>query len=152
MIAGNRLRLGVTVVGSIAAVAALGACSGSSDSSSSSSPTQSQSASGSSSGASCTSESLSGALPNSAQITSFNCSGTGGGEIAAVRFNPGPTVQFLKLQNGKWEVINADQVCGTASAGLDPKVLAYCTDTPTKSPTKSPSKSASKPASQSPLQ
>ncbi len=148
MIVGSRLSKGLVLVGSVAAVAALGACSGSSDSSSSASPTQSQSASNSSSGASCTSESISAAIPNGAQITSFNCTGTGGGEIAAVRFNPGPTVQFLKLQSGKWEVINADQVCGTASAGLDPKVLAYCTSTPTKSPSKTPTKSPS----QSPLQ
>lgn len=145
MIVGSRIGRGVVIVGGAsAAVLALGACSSSSDSSSSSSPTPSQSTSASgSSGASCTSQSLEAALPNGAKITSFNCTGTGGGEIAAVRFNPGPTVLFLKLVNGKWDVINADEVCGTASAGLDPKVLAYCTGTQTKSASKTPSKSAS---------
>lgn len=139
---------GVALVGGASVVVlALGACSGSSDSSSSSSPTPTQSSAtatstATSSGASCTAESLQSVLPNGAKVTSFNCSGTGGGEIAAVRFNPGPTVQFLKLRNGTWEPINADEICGTASAGLDPKVLAYCSGTETKSPTKSASKSA----------
>ena len=85
-------------------------------------------------------ESLQSAIPNGAKIVSFNCGSTGGGEIAAVKFNPGPTVLFLETKNGKWAVINADRVCGTASAGLPPKVLAYCT---TASPTKSASASKS---------
>lgn len=139
----NLVRGAVTAAGVTAAVFALGACSSNSNSSSSASPTSSVSSSSathSSSSATCTTESIANAIPNGAQIQSFNCTGTGGGEIAAVRFNPGSTVLFLKLVGGKWEPINADQVCGTASAGLDPKVLAYCT---TPSPTKSKSKSAS---------
>lgn len=135
----------VVAAGTSAMVVVLGACSSNSSSSSSSSPTPTQSSSSAtssptSSGASCTSESLQSAIPNGAKIVSFNCGSTGGGEIAAVKFNPGPTVLFLETKNGKWAVINADRVCGTASAGLPPKVLAYCT---TASPTKSASASKS---------
>ncbi len=137
MIVGSRFGRGVVLVGGAsAAVLVLAACSGSSDTSSSSSPSPTGGTATSSptgSGASCTAESFQSALPNGAKVTSFNCSGTGGGEIAAVRFNPGPTVEFLELSNGKWGRINADQICGTASAGLDPKVLAYCSGAQTKS-------------------
>ena len=72
-------------------------------------------------------------------MVSFHCGSTGGGEIAGVKVNPGPTVFFLETKNGKWEVINSDKICGTASAGLPPAVLAYCTSASTKSA--SPSKS-----------
>lgn len=131
---------GVAVaMGATAMVAALGACSSNSNSSSSASPTPTEtkttsSASPTSSGATCTSESIQGAIPSTAKIQSFHCGSTGGGEIAAVRYTPGPTVLFLETKNGKWAVINPDQVCGTASAGLPPAVLAYCT---AASPTKS---------------
>ncbi|HAM21630.1 MAG TPA: hypothetical protein DCQ04_05025 [Actinobacteria bacterium] len=136
----------VVAAGTSAVVVALGACSSNSNSSSSSSPTPTQSTSSAtssptSSGASCTTESIQSAIPNGAKVVSFNCGNAGGAEIAAVKFNPGPTVLFLETKNGKWEVINPDRICGAASAGLPAKVLAYCT---AASPSKSASASASK--------
>ena len=133
----SRIGRGFAVaVGTTAAVAALGACSsGNSSSSSSTSASATGSSSSSStatsnptnSGASCTSESLLSALPNGAKMVSFHCGSTGNGQIAGVKVNPGPTVFFLETKDGKWVVINSDRVCGTASAGLPPAVLAYCT-------------------------
>ena len=119
-----------------AATLVVAGCSSSSDNAASASPTPEQTAtSASPSGsptstgggsATCTKESIAGAIPDGANIVKFNCGSTGGGEIAAVQFKPGPTVLFLETKNGAWEVIDSDRVCGTASAGLPPEVLAYC--------------------------
>ena len=44
----------------------------------------------------------------------------------AVRLTSRGPVFFLQEQNGTWDVSTSDEVCGTASAGLPPKLLAYC--------------------------
>lgn len=118
-----------------AATLVMAGCSSSTDTATSASPTPAPtSASASASptntggggGAECTSASIGAAIPQDATVKKFDCSGTGGGQIAAVQYGPGTTVLFLEAKGGKWEVISSDSVCGGASAGLSPKVLAYC--------------------------
>ena len=62
----------------------------------------------------------------------FDCETVAGTQWAAAEVEPGPTVFFLQEQNGKWDVSTSDEICGTASAGLPPKLLAYC-DSPSPS-------------------
>ena len=71
-------------------------------------------------------------------MVSFHCGSTGGGEIAGVKVNPGPTVFFLETKNGKWEVINSDKIWH-GFRWFAARGLAYCTSASTKSA--SPSKS-----------
>lgn len=110
----------------VASIALLAACSsgGSSGGSSSSS-----SASGSSSGgggASCTKESLQSALPNGSEISKFTCADVAGTEWAAVKVSAGNTVFFLQKKGDAWNASTAQEICGTASAGLPQQILDYC--------------------------
>lgn len=141
-------KAGILAATGALAVGSLAACSGSSNNASTSptatpttaaptttsptpttSPTQSHPV-----GATCTKSSLTSIVPNSATITKFNCGTTGGGQIAAVQYVPtgGPSnaksVVFAKTSGvgGQWDLVNKDQICGTASAGLPPEILAYC--------------------------
>jgi hypothetical protein len=118
-----------------AATLVMAGCSSSSDTAASASPTvtpntASASASptntGGGGGAECTSASLGAAIPEGAKVMKFDCSSTGDGQVAAVEYGPGTSVLFLETKGGKWEVISSDSICGAASAGLSPKVLAYC--------------------------
>lgn len=56
----------------------------------------------------------------------YTCASDGDMEYAAAEVNPGPTVFFLTLDNGTWDVSTSDEVCGTASAGYPPEILDYC--------------------------
>ncbi|MFN8126166.1 MAG: hypothetical protein U0R64_06640 [Candidatus Nanopelagicales bacterium] len=112
--------------------AALAGCSSGSSSSSatSASPTEAPTTA-SPSGSSdtlCTSEAIVTVLPQGSQIEKFDCETVAGTEWAAVRVTPGPTVFFLKAVNDTWDVSTSDEICGTASAGLPPKLLDYCSD------------------------
>lgn len=82
----------------------------------------------------CTAESLLAALPAGATMVRFDCESVSGTQWAAVEVEPGPTVFFLQQQGGTWDVSTSDEICGTASAGLPPKLLDYCA-----SPSSSPS-------------
>ncbi len=77
-------------------------------------------------GAACTSKGLLAGLPKGATMVKFNCANVGDESWAAVRVNPGPTVYFEKAVGNKWTVLTKGEVCGTASAGLPPSILAYC--------------------------
>ncbi len=77
----------------------------------------------------CTAESLLAVLPEGATIVRFDCESVAGKEWAAVEVEPGPTVFFLQQQGSTWDVSTSDEICGTASAGLPPKLLDYCSST-----------------------
>lgn len=79
-------------------------------------------------GATCTKASLQTVTPDGAQINAFKCGSTGDGQVAAVEYGPGVNVVFAQTTGigGPWEIINKNKVCGTASAGLPPAVLAFC--------------------------
>jgi len=119
-----------------AATLVMAGCSSSTDTAASASPTAEPTATSTSAsasptstgggGAECTSASIGAAIPEGATIKAFNCSSTGDGQIAGVEYGPGSSVLFLETKGGKWEVISSDSICGTASAGLSPEVLAYC--------------------------
>jgi len=125
-----------------AATLVMAGCSSSSDTAASASPTvepttatASASASASASptntgggggGAECNSASIGAAIPEGATVKKFDCSSTGNGQIAGVVYGPGTSVLFLQAKGGTWEVISSDSICGGASAGLSPKLLAYC--------------------------
>ena len=56
----------------------------------------------------------------------FTCADVAGTPWAAARVEPGTTVFFLQWTGTSWNAEDSDSVCGTASAGLPPKLLAYC--------------------------
>ena len=78
-------------------------------------------------GDACTAEAILASVPQGATMVRFDCETVEGTLWAAAEVEPGPTVFFLQEQNGTWDVSTSDEVCGTASAGLPPKLLAYCT-------------------------
>lgn len=123
-------------------VAALAGCSGSS-SSSEASPTQTAESpvtsptpaettasptSSPTSGSLCTEEAIMAAIPEGSEMVKYNCANVAGTEWAAVEVQPGPTVFFLQANGDTWDVSTSDEVCGTASAGLPPELLDYCSD------------------------
>lgn len=120
----------LTVTGAGAAmVVGMAACSSSSSSTEASpaeSPAQPATASPTS-GDLCTAEAILASVPQGATMVRFDCETVAGTQWAAAEVEPGPTVFFLQEQNGTWDVSTSDEVCGTASAGLPPKLLAYCT-------------------------
>lgn len=77
----------------------------------------------------CTAESILAVLPEGATIVRFDCESVSGTEWAAAEVEPGPTVFFLQQRSGTWDVSTSDEICGTASAGLPPKLLDYCSST-----------------------
>lgn len=132
----------LTVVAGGLAVAALAGCS-SSSSSPSASPTPTASPTTTSTAGLCTDQAVLAVLPSGAKMVSLTCKEASGTLYAAVKVDPGPTVFFLQAQDGKWGTPEeADDVCGTASAGLPPEILAYC-EQPSPSGSKSKSASAS---------
>lgn len=74
----------------------------------------------------CTSASLLAALPRGSRMEEFSCADVSGKRWAAVRVDPGDTVFFLQSDGRRWNAQDSDSVCGTASAGLPPSLLAYC--------------------------
>lgn len=89
-------------------------------------PTQSPSTEG----APCTEEALQAALPAGSTIVSFECASVtdqqwAGGKATAPG---GEVVWFAKADapSTTWEAVEPDEICGTASAGLPPKILALC--------------------------
>jgi co-chaperonin GroES (HSP10) len=76
--------------------------------------------------ASCSSDAILAALPGGATMRRFDCAKVGDTEWAAAQVNPGDTVFFLQWNGRAWDAEDSDSVCGTASAGLPAKLLAYC--------------------------
>ena len=77
------------------------------------SPTPTETTASPTSGSLCSEEAIMAAIPE-------------GTEWAAVEVQPGPTVFFLQASGDTWDVSTSDEVCGTASAGLPPELLDYC--------------------------
>ncbi len=111
------LAIGVTAV---MTVIGLGACG------SSGSTASSTSAAAPSAPADCSTESILKALPAGSTMVKYQCADAAGVTWAAAAVNPGPTVFFLQLKNGSWSAQTADEVCGTASAGLPPAIVDFC--------------------------
>lgn len=129
------------------AVAGIAACS-SNNSSSNASASASTSAStssasptstGTTSPTSCTISALSTAVPGGGTVIKYACGNTGSKEIAAVKYNPGGKTVWMYVNKDQWQADDsiANQVCGTASAGLPQALLDMC-------PSATPSPSASK--------
>ncbi|MFN8125313.1 MAG: peptidoglycan-binding domain-containing protein [Candidatus Nanopelagicales bacterium] len=76
----------------------------------------------------CTATALAASLPSDAQLQSFVCVNVAAERWAAGQYMSGPSVQnfFAKADGSTWKSVSKDQVCGTASAGLPPKLLDYC--------------------------
>ena len=74
----------------------------------------------------CTEEAILAAIPEGSEMVKFNCADVSGTQWAAVEVQPGPTVFFLQASGDTWDVSTSDEVCGTASAGLPPELLDYC--------------------------
>jgi hypothetical protein len=79
-------------------------------------------------GSLCTEEAIMAAIPEGSTMVKYNCANVAGTEWAAVEVDPGPTVFFLQASGETWDVSTSDEVCGTASAGLPPELLDYCSD------------------------
>ena len=77
---------------------------------------------------SCTATALSASLPSDAKLQSFVCVNVAAERWAAGQYMSGPSVQnfFAKADGSTWNSVSKDEVCGTASAGLPPKLLDYC--------------------------
>ena len=80
------------------------------------------------SGSLCSEEAIMAAIPEGSEMVKYNCANVAGTEWAAVEVQPGPTVFFLQANGDTWDVSTSDEVCGTASAGLPPELLDYCSD------------------------
>lgn len=93
-----------------------------------SSPTATPTVSPTSTGGACTSAALQASLPSGAKLQSFTCANVGGTRWAAGQYMTGPEVAnfFAKSEGGSWTSVSADEICGTASAGLPQKILDYC--------------------------
>ncbi len=76
----------------------------------------------------CTEEAIMAAIPEGSEMVKYNCADVSGTQWAAVEVKPGPTVFFLQASGDTWDVSTSDEVCGTASAGLPPELLDYCSD------------------------
>lgn len=81
---------------------------------------------GSAGPATCTLASVKKAIPTDVRVLKFQCTKVGDDNWAVVTTNPGPTVFFLDDKSGSWTAHTAEQVCGTASAGLPAEILNYC--------------------------
>lgn len=92
------------------------------------SPTATPTASPTSTGGACTAAALQASLPSGAKLQSFTCANVGGTRWAAGQYMTGPEVAnfFAKSEGGSWTSVSADEICGTASAGLPQKILDYC--------------------------
>jgi hypothetical protein len=63
----------------------------------------------------------------------FTCADVGGKLWAAARVSPGDTVFFLRWNGTKWNAVDSQSICGTASAGLPQSLLSYCKAGPSSS-------------------
>lgn len=138
----KRMSVVVPVVG--LGLAAVAGCSSSSSSSSpspsgksataTSSPTHSASSSATHSPsaspakATCSKQAVQAVLPKGETVSEYKCADAGVEYWAAgTATKDGKNVSFfLKSNGGKWTTVPADQICGTASAGLPPEILGYC--------------------------
>jgi hypothetical protein len=90
------------------------------------SPTPTETTASPTSGSLCSEEAIMAAIPEGSEMVKYNCANVSGTEWAAVEVQPGPTVFFLQASGDTWDVSTSDEVCGTASAGLPPELLDYC--------------------------
>lgn len=74
----------------------------------------------------CSEESILAAIPEGSEMVRYDCADVSGTQWAAAEVDPGPTVFFLQAAGDTWQVSTSDEICGTASAGLPPKLLDYC--------------------------
>lgn len=79
-------------------------------------------------GSDCTKANLLHSLPNGSTIKKYACATAGKEKWAAVLLNQGPTLYLERyVPKGKhWNVYMAEEICGTASAGLPAKILNFC--------------------------
>lgn len=117
--------IGIAVAGT--ALALTGCSSGTSTSAQSPSPSPSAPTASPTETGRCSSEAILAVLPEGATMVRFDCESVEGTQWAAAEVEPGPTVFFLQESGDTWNVSTSDEVCGTASAGLPPKLLDYCT-------------------------
>ena len=124
-----------------AGVLALAACSSGSSGGSSATPTSAAptsasasasptSASPAASGAPCTAEALQATVPQGSEVTDFVCESIPDQQWAAgTATAPGGEVPFFAKADApatEWTTVPAEEICGTASAGLPEKILGYC--------------------------
>lgn len=122
-----------------AGVLALAACSSGSSGGSSATPTSAAptsasasptSASPAASGAPCTAEALQAVVPQGSEITDFVCESIPDQQWAAgTATAPGGEAPFFAKADApatEWTTVPAEEICGTASAGLPEKILDYC--------------------------
>lgn len=76
----------------------------------------------------CNSKNLLHSLEEGSHMKKYTCAYAGNTKWAAVLLKEGPTLYFEKyMPKGKhWNVYLADEICGTASAGLPASILDYC--------------------------
>lgn len=76
----------------------------------------------------CTAKNLLHSLEEGSHVKKYTCAYAGTEKWAAVLLKEGPTLYFEKyMPKGKhWNVYLADEICGTASAGLPGAILDYC--------------------------
>lgn len=67
-------------------------------------------------------------LPSGETVSVITCDMAGSEYWAAGKATKSgsSTVFFLRSNGTKWTVVPTGEVCGTAMAGLGPKILAYC--------------------------
>lgn len=77
-------------------------------------------------GATCTAASIVTMLPAGSVVETYTCAE--GWVAGNYHQGKGPTVVYFgRVENGRWKLVPTDEVCGTAMAGLPPKILNYCT-------------------------
>jgi hypothetical protein len=136
----RRIVINATLVAVLGLVLALSACGSSPSTSSADTPSSSTTTSseGSHIKSDCSSQAILSALPGGATMQEFSCAKVGDTEWAAARVSPGDTVFFLQWNGTKWNAVDSQSICGTASAGLPQSLLSYCKAGPSSSPTRPP--------------
>jgi hypothetical protein len=102
----------------------------SSPATSSAAPTSATPTSAAPSGAPCTEEALQSVVPEGSTVESFVCDSVTDQQWAAGKASaPGGSAVFFAKADAPsttWEAVQPEEICGTASAGLPPKILAFC--------------------------
>lgn len=110
-----------------AAAAGETVCTASPSASPSPSPTQTQPAK-----APCTAAAVSQVLTGKETLRSYTCADAGDERWAAGKATEGNDPMevsfFAQAEGDQWVRVASDEVCGTASAGLPPSILDYCSD------------------------
>lgn len=110
-----------------AAAAGETVCTASPTTSPSPSPTQTQSVK-----APCTAEAVSQVLTGKEALRSYTCADAGDERWAAGKATEGndpvEVSFFAQAEGDQWARVSSNEVCGTASAGLPPSILDYCSD------------------------